>query len=119
MIATIPTAKTITLYGRGKRRYPIVPGVWEHYLKEARRLKAWAARVKDDRRWKARACRMSLDHLAHVLATDVEELAKEGYRYFELRAHLGNPQCWDRPARQLWIRLGGRIRRPRKPPAVA
>ena len=24
------TPKTIVLYGRGKRRYPIVPGVWEH-----------------------------------------------------------------------------------------
>ena len=109
------TPKTITLYGRGKRRYPVVPGVWADCLKEARRLKAWAARVKNDRQWKARASDMSREHLAHVLATDLADLAKECYRYLELRAHLGNPQCWDRPARIRWLKLGGRIRRPRKP----
>jgi hypothetical protein len=109
------TPKTITLYGRGKRRYPVVPGVWADCLKEARRLKAWAAQVKDDRKWKAGACQMSLEHLAHVLATGLTDLAKEGYRYLEMRAHLGNPQCWDRPARVRWLELGGRIRRPRKP----
>ena len=93
----IETPKTITLYGCGKRRYPVVPGVWVDCLKEARRLKAWAARVKDDRKWKAGACQVSRDHLAHVLATGLTDLAKEGYRYLEMRAHLGNPQCWDRP----------------------
>lgn len=76
----IETPKTITLYGRGKRRYPVVPGVWADCLKEARRLKVWAARVKDDRKWKAGACQMSLEHLAHVLATGLTDLAKEGYR---------------------------------------
>jgi hypothetical protein len=32
----IETPKTITLYGRGKRRYPVVPHVWADCLKEAR-----------------------------------------------------------------------------------
>ena len=108
----IETPKTITLYGRGKRRYPVVSGVWADCLKEARRMKSWATRVKDDRKWKAGSCQMSLDHLAHVLAAGLADLAKEGYRYLEMRAHLGNPQCWDRPARIRWLKLGGRIRRP-------
>lgn len=111
----IPTPKTTTLFGRGTQRYPIVPGAWQHCLTEARRQKRWAAKVKDDWKWKTGACQVSLNHLAHVLATDLTTLAKEGYRYLEARAHLGNPQCWDRPARQLWTKLGGRIRRPRKP----
>jgi hypothetical protein len=106
--------KTITLYGRGKRRYPIVPGVWAHCIEEAKQSKTWAAQRKNDRRWKAQACRMSLDSLASILASTVEELAKRSYRYLEMRAHLGNPQCWDRPARELWVKLGGRIRRPQK-----
>ena len=112
ILAAMP--KTVTLLGRGKRRYPIFPGVWVDCLKEARREKKWAATVAHDRRWKARACTMSLEHLAHVLATSIIDLAKEDYRYLELRRHLGNPQVWDQPARARWVKLGGKIRRPRK-----
>jgi hypothetical protein len=112
------TFKTITLYGRGKRRYRVVPAIWAYCLKEARRLKAWAARVKDDQQWQAGACGMSREHLAHVLAAELTDLAKEGYRYLELRAHLGNPQCWDRPGRIRWLKLGGRIRKRRMQPGA-
>jgi hypothetical protein len=108
------TPKTITLYGHGTRRYRIVPGVWADCLKAARRLKAWAKRVKDDRKWYANACVVSREHLTHVLATDVTDLAKEDYRYLRMRAHLGYPECWDRPARVRWIKLGGRLRRPKQ-----
>lgn len=34
----IETPKTITLYGRGERHFPVVPGAWTDCLKEARRL---------------------------------------------------------------------------------
>ena len=118
MSTAILTPKTITLYGRGPRRYPVVPSVWTHCVKEARRLKRWAATVKNDRKWLAGACEVSREHLAHTLATSVTDLATKSYRYLEMRAHLGNPECWDRPARALWIKLGGRIppaAEPRKP----
>ena len=109
------TPKTITLFGRGTRRYSVIPGVWADCLKEARRLKAWAARVKNDRQWTARASDMGREHLAHVLATDLTELAKEGYRYLEMRAHLGTPQCWDRPAPPAGFNSAGASAGPNNP----
>ena len=56
------------------------------------RLKAWAARVKDDRKWKAGACQLSREHLAHVLATGLVDLAKEGYRYLETVRQLAQEE---------------------------
>jgi hypothetical protein len=112
-VTTTTEPKTITLYGRGERRYPIVPRVWEHCMDRAREQKAWAAQANNPK-WKAGACDMSRDMLDHFLTTDEMTLAQERYRYLEMRAHLGNPQVWDRPARKLWMELGGRIRRPKK-----
>ena len=57
---------------------------------------------------------MSLDHLAHVLPPALRTW-QEGYRYLEMRAHLGNPQCWDRPAHRV-AEIGRRQSAwPRKP----
>ena len=56
---------------------------------------------------------MSRKMLDHFLVTDETTLAQERYRYLEMRADLGSPQVWDRPVRELWVKLGGRIRRPR------
>lgn len=98
--------KTITLYCRGRCR--IVRAIWEHCLERAREQKAWAAQVKPD--WKAKACDLSRAMLDHFLLTDEFHLAQERYRYLEMRAHLGNPDVWDRPAHDLWVKLGGKIK---------
>jgi len=95
----------ITLYGR-REESPIVSGVWNDCVREGHNLKRWA-KTADNPTWRAGASQMSVEHLDHVMATDVEELARENYLYLELRAKLGKPQCWDRQARERWTKLGG------------
>lgn len=117
MVRTIENLKTIRLYGRGTKRYRIFPRVWQESLRQAREDKAWAESILDVEAWNARVSIMSQQMLQDRLTKSIYELALETYRYWELRAHLGNPECWDRPARQRWIEFGGKIR-PRRKKAV-
>ena len=101
--------KTILLHGH-KSRSRVIPGVWRHCLTKARGAKRWAAEA-NTRTWRSQAGGMSLETLERTLASDVETLAKEAYRYLHLRARAGGSMVViDREARRLWVELGGTLR---------
>jgi hypothetical protein len=78
-------------------------------IKEAKDDKAWASKTKKNRKWMKEASSESLRHLDHVLNASVDDLAKEHFFYWKLRATTmgawGNMPV-DAHAMQEWIDIG-------------